>query len=158
MTKIVPAVPSPSGVADVFAFQCVYPNPHDLPLAGADVTVQAITSDGTTAWTASLNTSQPILPDFLGGLVYVDSDTGSIARVDGTTGQISVLYTPLGEAFTNMIAVHPDGTIFASIWDNNWSLDGLPPNSVIGFDPSGSVKFNVPVPVSGERQWTHDRR
>ncbi|HEY1183914.1 MAG TPA: hypothetical protein VGE89_07005, partial [Bryobacteraceae bacterium] len=36
---IVPAVPSTSGVADVFAFQ-------------NDGTVQAITSDGTVAWTA----------------------------------------------------------------------------------------------------------
>jgi len=36
--SIVPAVPSPNGVADVFAFQY-------------DGTVQAITSDGTTAWT-----------------------------------------------------------------------------------------------------------
>ena len=142
-------MPSPSGVADVFAFQCENFDPSQSPSCWGDVTVQAITSDGTTAWTASLNTSQPILPDFLGGLVYVDSDTGSIARVDGTTGQISVLYTPLGGAFYDMIAAHPDGTIFASIWDNNWSLDGLPPNSVIGFDPSGSVKFNVPVPVSG---------
>jgi hypothetical protein len=37
--NIVPAVPSPSGVADVFAFQ-------------QDGTVQAITSDGVTAWSA----------------------------------------------------------------------------------------------------------
>lgn len=40
--RIVPAVPSPSGVADVFAFQ------------GND-TVQAITSDGVTAWTADIS-------------------------------------------------------------------------------------------------------
>src|ERR1035437_3189608 len=37
VTKIVPAVPSPNGVADVFAFQ-------------ADGTVQAITRDGPTPW------------------------------------------------------------------------------------------------------------
>ena len=152
VTKIVPAVPSPSGVADVFAIQCDYSN-SDVP-CGGEVSVQAITSDGTTAWTATaelgyLFGEDPILADFLGGLVYIDGDTGSISRVDGTTGQISVLYTPPDGAFANMIAVHPDGTIFASIWDNDWSLDGLPPNSVIGFDPSGSVKFNVPVPVSG---------
>jgi len=40
VARIVPAVPSPSGVADVFAFQ-------------DDGTVQAITADGTTAWTAT---------------------------------------------------------------------------------------------------------
>jgi hypothetical protein len=42
VTSIVPAVPSASGVADVFAFQ-------------NDGTVQAITSDGTTAWTADVS-------------------------------------------------------------------------------------------------------
>ena len=40
VTSIVPAVPSTTGVADVFAFQ-------------ADGTVAAITADGKTAWTAS---------------------------------------------------------------------------------------------------------
>jgi hypothetical protein len=40
VTAIVPAVPSPTGVADVFALQ-------------SDGTVQAITSDGTTAWSAA---------------------------------------------------------------------------------------------------------
>ena len=86
-----PAVPSPGGVADVFAFQCPDPTCN----SGSDSTVQAITSDGTTAWTASLGDVATVsCPDFLGGLVYVDGDTGSITRVDGTTGQISVLYTP----------------------------------------------------------------
>ena len=51
---IVPAVPSPSGVADVFAFQ-------------NDGTVQAITSDGSTAWTAAAKYWG--IPDFQGGLV-----------------------------------------------------------------------------------------
>ncbi len=45
--QIVPAVPAPTGVADVFAF-------------GNDGTVQTITSDGTTAWTAECE------PVFLG--------------------------------------------------------------------------------------------
>ena len=76
VNQIVPAVPSPSGVADVFAIQCDYSN-SDVP-CGGEVSVQAITSDGTTAWTANLGDANPILPDFLGGLVYVDGDTGSI--------------------------------------------------------------------------------
>ena len=87
VTKIVPAVPSPSGVADVFAFQCENFDPSQSPSCWGDVTVQAITSDGTTAWTADLGDANPILPDFLGGLVYVDTDTGSISRVDGTTAR-----------------------------------------------------------------------
>ncbi len=53
---IVPAVPSASGAADVFAFQY-------------DGLVQAIRSDGTTAWTADLGQVYWILPDFQGGLV-----------------------------------------------------------------------------------------
>ena len=135
VTKIVPAVPSPSGVADVFAFQCENFDPSQSPSCWGDVTVQAITSDGTTAWTASLSV-EPILPDFQGGLVNVDSDTGSIVKVDGTTGQINVLYTPLGEAF-------PDDRR-ASRWHHlrrsgtKLVVDGLPPNSVIGFDLSGT--------------------
>ena len=90
VTKIVPAVPSPSGVADVFAIQCDYSN-SDVP-CGGEVSVQAITSDGTTAWAATaelgyLFGEDPILADFLGGLVYIDGDTGSISRVDGPPGR-----------------------------------------------------------------------
>ena len=62
VSNIVPAVPSPSGVADVFAFQ-------------NDGTVQAVTADGTTAWTADVSQAeytvngQLAVPDFQGGLV-----------------------------------------------------------------------------------------
>ena len=144
VTKIVPAVPSPSGVADVFAFQCENFDPSQSPSCWGDVTVQAITSDGTTAWTADLGDANPILPDFLGGLVYVDTDTGSISRVDGTTGQISTLYSPPNQTFVQNIAVHPDGTVFATL--QNYSNDPVL-NSVIGIDPTtGAQKFSVPVP------------
>ena len=144
VTKIVPAVPSPSGVADVFAFQCGDPNPDDPSDCWGQVSVQAITSDGTTAWTANLGDANPILPDFLGGLVYVDGDTGSISRADGTTGQVSVLYTPQAQTYVNSIAVHPDRTIFAVLQD--YSNDPVL-YSVIGIDPTtGAQKFSVPVP------------
>ncbi len=46
VTAVVPAVPSATGVADIFAFQ-------------ADGTVQAITADGTTAWTAVVSEPSP---------------------------------------------------------------------------------------------------
>ncbi len=57
-----PAVPSSEGVADVFAF-------HE------DGTVDAITSEGITAWTADVSQRNywwpgGILPDFRGGLVF----------------------------------------------------------------------------------------
>jgi hypothetical protein len=53
VNTIVPAVPSETGIADVFAFQ-------------GDGTVQAITSDGATAWTTDLGWSY-FVPDFQGG-------------------------------------------------------------------------------------------
>jgi len=146
VNQIVPAVPSPSGVADVFAFQCANPPCNGSPSdwdPGA-VTVQAITSDGATAWTANLNDAYPILPDFLGGLVFMDNDTGSISSVDGTTGQTNTLYTPPNQTFAENIAVHPDGTIFAVLQD--YSYDPVL-YSVIGVDPTtGAQKFSVPVP------------
>ena len=87
--SIVPAVPSTSGVADVFAFQ-------------ADGTVQAITSDGTVAWAADLSQGgyccQPAVPDFQGGLVVLNYDpntnVSSIYKLDGITGQPYPAYTP----------------------------------------------------------------
>jgi hypothetical protein len=78
VTSIVPAVPSPTGVADVFALQ-------------NDSTIQAITSDGTTAWTLCRTsgrrrhapwTYQQVVPDFQGGLVFADSWSNSITKVD----------------------------------------------------------------------------
>ena len=60
---ILPAVPSPTGVADVFA------------LSGS--TVYAITSEGATAWTADVSdfdiAGLLLYPDFQGGLVVADS-------------------------------------------------------------------------------------
>ncbi len=54
VVSILPAVPSPSGVADVFAVQGYYiPQP---------TIVQAITSDGITAWTASLASLATVVP------------------------------------------------------------------------------------------------
>ena len=88
--SIVPAVPSANGVADVFAFQ-------------GDGTVQAITSDGVTAWTASPSVNgspcQNGVPDFQGGLVFACSDglndgnNGiNIFKLDGITAQAYPTY------------------------------------------------------------------
>ena len=49
-----------TGMADVFAVQ-------------NDGSVQAITSDGITAWTVSLSPEATLVPDFQGGLVVADS-------------------------------------------------------------------------------------
>ncbi len=86
IVSILPAVPSPNGVADVFAVQGYYrPQP---------TTVQAITSDGTTAWTASFTSLSTVLPDFQGGLVVLDAFANSIKKLDGITGQPYPAYTP----------------------------------------------------------------
>ena len=93
---IVPAVPSSTGVADVFAFN-------------NDGTVSAVTSDGTTAWTASLNGANwyQTIPDFQGGLV-IPTPT-SIVKLDGITGQAYPSYTQGG---LSTPVVHTDGTTF----------------------------------------------
>ena len=130
VTGIGPAVPSPSGVADVFAFQ-------------ADGTVQATTSDGTTAWTAQAGNG---VPDFQGGLIVVESSDsgGSIFKLDGIDGHRYPAYSPgdpggSGPGFAGPyggLIVHTDGTIFA--------MDGW---GVVGIDPTtGTQKFLVPLP------------
>ena len=135
VTSIVPAVPSTTGVADVFAFQ-------------ADGTVQAITSDGSTAWTADVSQAEDVLPDLQGGLAV--STGNSIYKLDGITGQAYPAYTPPGpgcstycELPSGGLAVHPDGTIFTTYTDENGY-------NVIGIDPTtGTQKFTVPATVNG---------
>jgi len=141
--SIVPAVPSASGVADVFAFQY-------------DGTVQAITSDGTTAWTANVGWQASAVPDFQGGLVAVkwDSDRGSIVKYDGITGQPYPAYIPdeNSRLVFGGLAVHPDGTIFTT--QTNLDSEGNFLNeSVIGIDPTtGTQKFSVPIPMPANAQ------
>jgi hypothetical protein len=138
--SIVPAVPSPDGVADVFAFQY-------------DGTVQAITSEGATAWTADVSRAMTVLPDFQGGLVVIEYDESwsqaSIVKLDGTTGQRYPAYSP-GDtsSFTSFVGVHTDGTVFAVL--HNWDSEYNPlPPSVIGVDPiTGTAKFSVSLPGS----------
>ena len=142
VTKIVPAVPSMSGVADIFAFQ-------------ADGTVEAITSDGVTAWTAdasgALNGYGFVISDFQGGLVVVNEHWPgySIAKLDGITGQQVSVYSDGTSNLTsnvefNPVVVHPDGTIFAL------SENSAGQSSVIGIDPTtGASKFSVTVQDQG---------
>ena len=130
VTKIVPAVPSATGVADVFSFQ-------------ASGNVQAIASDGTVAWTANIGQASA-MPDFQGGLVVMDDY--SIKKLDGLTGQSYPAYTyAQPPCFPNQhqgcsdysaaVLAHTDGTIFA-----------LEADSVIGIDPTtGQSKFRVPM-------------
>ena len=133
---IVPAVPSPSGVADVFAFQ-------------NDGTVQAITSDGSTAWTAVAKTIA--VPDFQGGLVVeTDDEAGngvSIQKLDGVSGKGNGAYTVSAPETLSLLAVYTDGTILAlesTVPATNPQRDTT--MQVIGIDPAtGGKKFNEPL-------------
>ena len=119
VSSIVPAVPSSTGVADVFSLQ-------------ADGNVLAIKPDGTTAWTAQVGSSSTLIPDFQGGLVVYTGS--SIYKLDGITGQPYQPYT--SSAGLAIPVVHTDGTIF--------TVDG---NSIVGIDPlTGQSKFS-PVPM-----------
>jgi hypothetical protein len=134
VTSIVPAVPSATGVADVFAFQ-------------ADGTVQAVTSAGRTAWTANA-TATTSVADFLGGLVVTNltATPPSITKLDGMTGAADGTYTAQNQNDTlSMPAVHTDGTIFTI--DTNNSVGGTA--AVVGIDPTtGNERFRVNIDQS----------
>lgn len=114
VTSIVPAVPSASGV-DIFAFE-------------NSGNVAAITTDGTTAWTA--NAGEINVPDFSGGLV--EASGSSVQDLSNATGQPNSAYTsPSGNTLFNIVA-HIDGTIIV--------VDG---DQVVGINPqTGTAKFN----------------
>jgi hypothetical protein len=135
VTSIVPAVPSSTGVADVFALQ-------------GSGSVQAIKSDGTVAWTAPSvggpGVNSTLLPDFQGGLVVVDFTNilqPTVRKLDGVTGQPYPTY-----AYANFnrllnpnnpgvppVLVHTDGTIFT-----------VDDNAIVAINPTtGNVKFSV---------------
>jgi hypothetical protein len=140
--SIVPAVPSPDGVADVFAFSTT----------GNGYSVQAITSEGKVAWTANVGWAWPVLADFQGGLVYLSED-GSIVRLDGATGLQAFTYTPVSTSWieSGRIAVHTDGTVFAV--QTNLVGELTEERAVIGLDPAtGARKFSVPIPL-GDDNW-----
>lgn len=142
-----PAVPSPTGVADVFAMQ-------------VDGSVEAITSDGAVAWTTSLPPptsfgANSLLPDFQGGTVVFNPT--SIYRLDGITGQPYPAYNAttfeaksLGLGYP---AIHTDGTIFTIDYAcaptdacDPRSTDATTGAWVVGIDPStGTTKFRVPT-------------
>jgi hypothetical protein len=90
VTKIIPAVPSASGGADVFALQ-------------NSGVVMALRSDGTHMWSANVGVGATLIPDFQGGLVVAGT---SNQRLDGQTGQ------PTAQLSGNPVLVHTDGTIF----------------------------------------------
>lgn len=129
VSSIMPAVPSETGVADVFA-------------VNNSGSVQAIQTDGTVAWTASTPVSDfPIyLPDFQGGMIVYDGVQSMITRFDGMTGQPNVLYSPGITTGLGVPAVHTDGIIFIpEFTDAQTYLTGIDSSA-------GGAKFKIPIP------------
>ena len=123
--SIVPAVPSSTGVADIFALQ-------------QSGNVQAIKADGTVGWTTSVGLNNTLLPDFQGGLVVANqnSSPASVQKLDGMTGQAYPAYNFSNPNGPPPTLVHTDGTIFTV--DNN---------AIVGINPTtGQPKF-PPVPL-----------
>jgi hypothetical protein len=120
VTQILPAVPSETGVADVFALQ-------------SSGKLMAVTADGFVPWTANVGMNKSLLPDFQGGLVLADQQ--SVGKLDGLTGQAKPGYSyshppSFGSSPTT---VHTDGTIF--------TVDG---DSLVGINPqTGVPKFGI---------------
>jgi hypothetical protein len=160
--NVVPAVSSPTGIADVFAFQ-------------NDGTVQAIKSDGTTAWIASIASQNDFnevafssVPDFQGGLVVPGlptearpgvTATTSIMKLDGITGQAYPAYTvnPATDLLSVPPVAHTNGTIFTLDYNNYRPACCTPSGgqyytgtiSVLGINPmTGTQVFSVPLDQS----------
>lgn len=126
VSQIIPAVPSPSGVADTFAIQN----------SGA---VQAVTANGQVAWTAVLDSNYTsVNADFLGGMV--ETTPSAVKRFDGITGQPSTVYSYNSTTSSTSAKFHTDGTIF--------TIDG---GSVVGIDPvAGTAKFSIAMDQSSD--------
>ena len=141
VAQIIPAVPAATGVADVFAIQ-------------NDGTIAAITSDGTTAWTANINPDQCTpKADFQGGLAVLcqAGSTNTIYKLDGITGQPYPSYSYSVTGFPNTsFAVSTDGTIFAMSESFQRAQDGgnFATATVFGINPlTGAQTVNVAVPL-----------
>ena len=134
VVSIVPAVPSPTGVADVFALN-------------SDCNLQAMRSDGSVAWTANIGQPPPnsepfnptncseFVPDFQGGAVVMSAFVEQVdfqpffvplgytlQKFDGTTGQPYPAYT-LSALFSPSWDIA--GTFWSSLGGN--SIETYPP-------------------------------
>ncbi len=117
------------------------------------LTVQAVTSDGTTAWSAPISpNANSTVSDFQGGLVV--GTTQSIMKLDGITGQAFPAYAVPSTSSLSPAVVHTDGTIFTVKTD--YDSSGYPlANSLIGVDPTtGAQKFSVQMDNSTRNMGT----
>jgi hypothetical protein len=129
VSKIIPAVPSSTGLVDVFVLN-------------ADYNVQALKSDGTQAWTASVATHSSLIPDFQGGLIVAPTVAQqppySLMKLDGMTGNTYPAYNYSSHAVSPVL-VHTDSTIFTV--DNN---------AIVAINPlTGQPKFSPITLESG---------
>jgi IPT/TIG domain len=129
VSNIMPAVPSSTGIADIFAFN-------------TDGNVQAITASGITAWTSSVGSYNNVnfLPDFQGGLEMVSGT--AINRLDGMTGISSLVYNlvnPSPSGLPPSTVVGTDGTVFTI----DASTVAGANSYVVGTNPSTGNNFNI---------------
>src|SRR5262249_10954409 len=116
-------------------------------------TISAITSDGTTAWTAGglpAYRTDAVVADFQGGLMF-PTGQGSLRRLDGLTGGQGFEFVPPGTLSLGGTPVpHTDGRVFQVLSDtNDWHN-----YQVVGLDSTtGAQKFSVPltIPSAGDR-------
>jgi len=152
--SIIPAVPSATGVADVFAWN-------------GSGNVQAVRSDGTVAWAAAVQGSGHwLLPDFQGGVVVAGNST--VYKLDGLTGQPYSMWTAntsedqINGDFMGAYAIHTDGTIFTidfscTSQDCGTTSDPETGAWVVGIDPlTGQSKFKVQLANQNDRFTTTD--
>src|SRR5262249_30683094 len=122
-----------------------------------DGSVQAITSDGTIAWTTTPPAPEwgthRFIPDFQGGLVVYSGDGASIFQLNGATGAVAPAFTTAYQEARNIRlgapATHSDGTVFTidyACHDSCRNQDAVDGAWVVGIDPSdGTGKFRAPL-------------
>jgi len=123
VSAIMPAVPSDTGIADVF-------------VVNNSGNIQAIASDGSVAWTKNVpvNDYPYFVPDFQGGLVVLDTGYQTLYRLDGLTGQASATFGTYDDL--GFPAVHTDGTIFITDRTYDPNTGSSTGSSLAGIDPS----------------------
>jgi hypothetical protein len=145
--EIVPAIPVPTGTADLFSIE--YGSNNAPPYM-----IRAVAIDGSPVWSSQVPTIlYNQMPDWTGGLV-VQTSNEQIIKFDAATGQQDWQLTGNSEQFQalSLMAVHPNGAVFVN---EATSLGQTVPeasasaNQVLALDETtGQTRFVVRVPQS----------
>ena len=143
--QIVPAIPVPGGVADLFSIEY---GSNDAP----PYLVRAVSIDGSPVWSSQVPTLlSNQMADASGGLVVLTGNS-QIIKFDATTGQQDWEYSGNSEQSPSLMAVHPNGAVFVNEITN---LGQTAPEAVASAnqilaldDATGQTRFAVSVPQS----------